>query len=195
MPISETTVRELMVMVEWHVRRRFGHFLEIEDLIAEGYVGLWQAVTVVEQSEVCKLSTAAIYGAVWQVKEYLRSNRNNQRRHSRRGQPIPTSVSLEEIQEYPHEEAPHSSRQTLPILDDFAGELIERLVREELVADLQQEMDAVEWEIIARTVLDDEKTIDVAADLEMSYSQVVKRRDAVLERLAHTKEEAIATTG
>jgi len=82
--------------VRFHLWRRYRLHPWWEDLHAEGRLAAYRAVTEVVRPEAA-LSTIACNAAVWAVRDWLRSRKNEARWRSRTGAPIPQVVHWEEL--------------------------------------------------------------------------------------------------
>lgn len=187
--IDEEEIQLRMGLVRWFLRQRFAGHRLWEEILAEGYIGMWKALAEADQHPgVCR-TTLATNGALWAALDYLRSKRNNERTTSRKGGRLPTVEWLEEIRLGREDDGPDQGWE--PPAPELVEEALANLECRQKVQELKKKrlLSGRDWEIIERTVMDDELLIDVAADLGLSRRELARRRKASLLRLRRYEEK------
>lgn len=181
MHIPEPDLSILLELVRKSVMRRWGWLASSDDILQESLVGAWQALTDCEAwvtacahpGEDPHCRRVARRGGLSAAIEWLRGPQNQDRRVSRRGHAIPRSVSVEALA---YE----------PVAPDFASEVDQALAAETALNRWRRALGAgQDWELVRRTVLEDEDLTEAARAMGLRYDSQLKRRHGqLLERLA-----------
>lgn len=174
----ETAYR--MGLVRWFLRQRFAQHPLWEEILAEGYVGMWQALA---DDHACEWTTAATNGALWAALDFLRSRKNPERSHSRKGGRLPQVQSLDAMESLG--ENPGFRIAWDPPAPDFVEGVIDAMLLAEAIQRYRDSavLSDEEWEILERTVMDEELVVDVAKDMGISQRDLKAKRDQALALL------------
>ena len=194
MELQQTEVESLLFLVRWHLRDYRGH-PQWEDLLAEAYLGMWQAINEVGKNGKCKLTTAATRGAKWGALDFLRSSRNDHRKTKRiRGQTVPylrpVSLSLGWGQggfvrvEDEEDLTPDPCRTYVePSILDFSDQVLERLEWEDRLNEIRLGLTEFQYTLFCRTVVGDDQLVVVAHELRVSHSKAGSARRKAVEKV------------
>jgi DNA-directed RNA polymerase specialized sigma24 family protein len=171
--IQEPDLSILLDLVRKSVLRRWGWHSGAEDILAEGLMGAWQALTDCEAwvmacahpGEDPHCRRVARRGGLSAAIEWLRGPQNQDRRVSRRGHAIPRSVSVEALA---YE----------PATDDFSEALVERIAAEEWTEQRLSlpSLSEEDRELLRRTLVEGEALTEAARALGLTYGMALKRR-------------------
>lgn len=183
-PISDQEVADLCWLVEWRLKQRYRWMPEWEEIRAIGISGMWNSLVRIEQTNACRRTTAAIHGAEWAVLSWLRSGKNWRRYRSRRGEPLPQLISYENL-DTPGARRQGRQRIPEPLVPDFAEQVVSELSLMEWAEQLVRNrvISGLDWEIVYRTVMLQEDELTVAEELDLSFRELLERKDEVLALL------------
>jgi RNA polymerase sigma factor (sigma-70 family) len=177
--LTPEQLADLMERVKRCLRRYQDH-PEFDDLLAEGYLQMWQALRSTRIADLRSLSGLAVRAARNGAGMWMSSTKSGCRRRNHEGKPLPFVESLERLMDEARE-SPERARR-LPIQPDFAPALVERLYALWLWERGAEELLGVEREIVARTVLAGEEPAEVGAAFGLSQSRVYQIRQTALNR-------------
>lgn len=173
MLIQEPDLSVLMELVKKSIMRRWGFLSQAEDLLAEGYAGMWSALTDCEAwviacahpGEDPHCRRVARRGGLSAAIEWLRGPQNQDRKVSRRGHAIPRQVSVEALA---YE----------PATGDFSEALVDRLAAEQWAEQhlALPSLSDEDRELLRRTLVEGEALTEAARALGLPYGMALKRR-------------------
>lgn len=174
---SEAEISEAMAAGRRSLWRYFDH-PEFEDILGQAYLEMWRKLCELLAADRGSIIGLAVKACHHGALHYLASPAARYRRYNHEGQELPWIENLEALLAERGEAG--DSAAFLPVVPDFAPELIERLWVLDLWERGAARLTETEREVVGRTVFTGETPEEVAADYGLSRERIYQIRQKVL---------------